>query len=60
MTADLEKLAFALCPHIRRGLECSKCTPAVTDYGVGTRLCRLQADAAARDAYRLIEPEEGR
>ena len=61
MTVDLEQLAFTLCPHIRRGLECRKCPRTFdTDYGPATNLCRLRADAAARDAVAVIEPEEGR
>ncbi len=60
MTVDLEQLAFVLCFHIRRGLECRKCRPVVTDHGSGIKLCRMDADAAARAAMAVIEEEEGR
>ena len=66
MTVDLERLAFVLCPHLRGAedcsrWECARCPPIVqTDYGPGTNLCRLQADAAARAAMAVIEEDEGR
>jgi hypothetical protein len=63
MTSKLEKVARAICPHLREGRACLNCLAEVqTDYGTATNMCRLMAQEAARAAISAHEAalaEEG-